>query len=710
MDAQPKHDTNVSLLIPRYLQTRYVGRLSQFAIALCCLLAMALVQAEESYYQIAPTPDWVKPLPFAELSIDSANSQGGHSIDYWLLDRQWDMRSAEKRKFSRFLSKAITATGVEEAAHIAIDFDPAFEMLTLHNIVVHRDGKALDRIARSQLSVIQRETDLGYRIYNGTKTLNIFIEDVRRGDVVEYSYTLAGSNPVMNGHFAEVLSLQWGVSLKRYSYRLLWPSEKPLYIKPYNTSLKPAYETHGEYEEYVWQGDNVDALRTDSNVPAWYDPFPSVHLSDMGSWSKVAAWALPLYAETGSDPQIDALVDEISAKTTTKEERFLEALHFVQEEVRYLGIEMGPRSHQPNLPQIVLEQRFGDCKDKSRLLVALLHKLDIEAYPALVHSSSGRRLLGWAPTPLAFDHVIVQVVIGGQRYWVDPTRSYQAGGLKSLYQPDYEYALVVTPTTAELTPLAADLTSRNTKVVDEVFDLSDDYSLAGDYTVNTQYNRAYADQYREQFAETDHRKIQDDYVNYTAQYYPGATADELFTLTDDTANNRFQIVERYRIPEIWQEQSESDGGKLMAGFAPFLITDHVQPVSTAKRTMPYSLAHPVSIRHTTKILLPPGGNFDDEHHLIEDAAFRFVKDVHFENNTVTIDYRYDSLRDYVTPQEIDAFAEHIQNVRELAEYSIEKPKPLPRELAHALNGAQREKQVWQAAGQAMMSVLKLIGF
>jgi transglutaminase-like putative cysteine protease len=74
-------------------------------------------------------------------------------------------------------------------------------------------------------------------------------------------------------------------------------------------------------------------------------------------------------------------------KAADDEEYILEAIRFVQDEVRYLGVETGINTHKPYPPSQILAQRFGDCKDKSLLLTTLLQARNIEAYPVLVNTS-----------------------------------------------------------------------------------------------------------------------------------------------------------------------------------------------------------------------------------------------------------------------------------------------------------------------------------
>ena len=101
----------------------------------------------------------------------------------------------------------------------------------------------------------------------------------------------------------------------------------------------------------------------------------------------------------------------------------MNALRFVQDDVRYTGLEIGAGAYRPSQPGVVLARRFGDCKDKVFLLVTLLRAMGVEAYPALVHSRMGIGVAERAPSPGAFDHVIAKVRFKDRDYWLDATIS-----------------------------------------------------------------------------------------------------------------------------------------------------------------------------------------------------------------------------------------------------------------------------------------------
>lgn len=648
------------------LPSRLHGAIVAFALILYCSIGLA------EGYAIGPIPDWVQPVTAPLSAAPPRHNSSG--VMYLLSDRQWRVGKGDRHSYVRLATRALNTLGVEQSSHISIDFDPVFETLTLHEVTIHRDGQVLERLARSQISLIQREQGLEHQIYDGTKTLNIFVDDVRVGDSVEYSYSLHGSNPVFAGHFAASLAVRWQAPVERVHYRVAWGKEAPLQIRNYLTSIEPTVTVSDTYTDYVWSAEKVAELVPDADLPSWYDPFPAVHLSDMVGWNEVAEWAVPLYSPTASSPALDAIVSTILSDAASPTQRVSAALRFVQEGVRYLGIEMGPRSHQPRTPDQVLEQRFGDCKDKSRLLVSLLRNMGIEAVPALVRTDSGKLIEAGLPTPTAFNHVIVHVRLNGEAYWLDPTLSFQGRYIETILQPDYERALLVEDGTTGLVPTLVEGGVVHGKTVQETFDIRNAFERPATYVVETQLRKFFAEEFRGQLAETTPRRLQQAYLNYYARHYPSIQVARDLAVADDLQRNSINLVERYSIPDIWTADDD-DTRFLAIRFLPFVIHDHVKDTATLIRTMPLAINHPVDFRQTTRILVPPDSFFENEHHEVVDEAFRFTKDVTFDNGTLQIDYRYTSLQDHVLPDDIQDYSNNVRAVQRLSQFQISIPKP-----------------------------------
>jgi transglutaminase-like putative cysteine protease len=384
---------------------------------------------------------------------------------------------------------------------------------------LRRGGRPVVKFNPAAVKLLQRETDLDALIFDGSMTASVFLTDVRVGDVIDYAYSLRGHNPVFGQQHFGRFAMQWNVPVARAHSRLLWPLGRELNWRRHNSAAEPAVSVGATHREYRWDLRAVQARQVEGDAPAWFDPYPSVQWGEFDDWQAVAKWAAPLYKlPQRALPPVQAEAARIAAQSPEAGQRLLAALRFVQREVRYLGIETGPGSHAPSPPDRVLERRFGDCKDKALLMVALLRTLGIEADPALVNTAQQRGIEGWLPSPGAFNHVVVRARLDGRELWLDPTRSLQEGDLVTLAQADYGPALVVNEHSDRLVPMAGEQALRHAREVRAVFDSRDGLDKPVKYTVSTVAHGAAADVLRATLASQSREQLQKQYVNFYANY------------------------------------------------------------------------------------------------------------------------------------------------------------------------------------------------
>ena len=314
-------------------------------LAVCALLLDPVRASAAAEYATGPEPAWAQPLTLAvPANVEHATlSQGTY---YLLTDSQTWVKNNTVIKYRHYAQQAVNQAGLDSISRVSINFDPTYEKITLHSLRVIRKGKATDILTRAKIMVLQREKDAESRIYDGSKTINMVLEDIRVGDVVEHSFTRQGENPVLANHYYDNYNLGWAVPVREVYFRLLWPTQRPLFIKQHGTTIAPKTKVTGANTEYVWSVKDAKAIAEDANLPGWYDPYPWIQVSEMDTWQNVIRWALPLYtvtAPTGRD--VNAAIKEISARTASKEDQLLAVLRFVQGEIRYLGIEIGAGSY-----------------------------------------------------------------------------------------------------------------------------------------------------------------------------------------------------------------------------------------------------------------------------------------------------------------------------------------------------------------------------
>lgn len=103
-------------------------------------------------YTIAQVPSWVNytQTPASDQADQQNNSNG---VAYLLVDHQWRVNEGQQSHHQHFVNKALNTSGVSEASQISIDYDPVYESVVLHQIMIHRDGRIIDRVDRSQINL-----------------------------------------------------------------------------------------------------------------------------------------------------------------------------------------------------------------------------------------------------------------------------------------------------------------------------------------------------------------------------------------------------------------------------------------------------------------------------------------------------------------------------------------------------------------------------
>jgi transglutaminase-like putative cysteine protease len=600
---------------------------------LAVLVLLAPLAARAAELEVRPAPSWADRV--AAPAAGSARS----GIAGMLTDHQVRVAGGNVDEYFRRVRKVISPAGVQNASELSIDFDPTYQHLVLHSVALVRGDKRINQLDAKDVRVIEKEPESDEKIFDGQLTALLFLKDVRPGDVIDYDYSLDGSNPLLGGRYADEFDFAVSVPTALVRHRLLWPSARPLHVRGAGE-----VEHRGDADIHVWEQRNVEAIDDEDSIPDWYDAYSSVQVTEFGSWNEVARWAADLYKpDLASLADIDVLAARIRLDHPSRDAQIAAAIRFVQDDIRYLGIEMGRGSHEPRQPHATLAQRYGDCKDKAFLLSMLLGRLGLEAHPALVNTTLRQRLDQFLPSPFLFDHVITEVVDGSRTYWVDGTIADQGGTLATIDTPNDARALVVRTDARALTPI--DTLSRAATVVDQTYNVSgDDATLE----VTSTYRGRDADDLRADLSDLTPSEYAKERINLFAAGHPRIERAAAPAVTDDREHNVITVRERYVVHRLWKDGEWT--------FVPRLIEDHLTRPKTLIRDMPLAVDYPLDI---TERIHVNGGRVLDPSTLVTDTPTLHYER-HVERGTVT--WVLQTKKDAVAIPEI---ADHIATLNAL---------------------------------------------
>jgi len=625
---------------------------SRFLISILLFGFIFTAKADEQV-QFTPDPEWVDPIH----ASGTEHQTPVHGLRYKLIDKQINLEPQTVSRYTHYVVDITSTEGLEQASQLSFEFDPTYETLRIHQIHVIRNGEVLDRLEPQELRIFQREPDLEHFLYSGIKTAHLILPDIRVGDRLEYSFSLQGNNPVMDNKFSEQLQLDWEMPVELNSIRILVHAGRTLYYSvPEGKNGKLTMTETSTHRELLWQQSNVPAVVTDDDTPAWYSPHRYWALSEFSSWQDVVKWAKPIYdVAVTVDPTIQSIADQIMQAHSDEESRIVAALHFVQQEIRYLGVEDGIGSHLPRKASDTLYRRYGDCKDKTVLLMAILKAMNLSPVAALVNLDNGSILPKQLPSPYVFNHVIVTLQSEGKRLWLDGTDINQGSKLSTIGVPFMQYALLITDEETNLTSMQDQFRPAETVVTRELwFD-----EPVSRLMVTTSYSGFEAENQRTDIKNQPKQELGRDFLNYYTKVYENLEPDGLPSVVDSFENNQLLIRQSFNINGIFDELTRR-GLPLYAD----LIDAQLKQLDSARK-QPVALSKPMRIRQEFVFHLPYDINIADYNQRYDNDVFSFNVSVQqIDARSLKVIYKYYNRLSYVPVRNLALYREAVGLARD----------------------------------------------
>lgn len=630
------------------------GKARWFLLAAFAVLAVVARAADPSV-SLAPPPDWVAPLAFQRLSRPEDLNSG---LPSRLLLSDFQINGRTRETFQHEARQLLTWAGVEGGSHLYIDFDPGNQSLVFHWVRIWRGTNSFNELDLESLSVSQRARDPDRFLFTGGKTALLLLDDVRPGDVVEYACTIRGEDPAGGGKMSGAVLLRHYEPVERLATRLIWPRERHLYLKNHGTDAKPAAARKDDLTVYTWDYKKVPGLRLEDSLPAGYEPLPWVQWGEFSKWSEVNQWALTLF--TNALPPSPDLTRQIKAWKSLPgaEERTLAVLRFVQDEVGYHGVDTDAETCQAADPSLVFARRFGDCTDKTLLCVTLLRALGIEANPVLVSADLGQTIQDWLPATTVFDHAIVQALVDGQSYWLDPTAGFQRGPLAARSWPNYGRGLVVRPKTTALAVIPECPVQPGTTVLESVFLRF--LGQPADLKVVTIADGADAEMMRKRFSTPDRAAIATEDLNAFAALYPGIVRAAPREYSDNERANEVVVTDYYQIANIWTTVAAGPG--YVCWFYSYNVDRAVRKPAGPARSRPLALRYPEHQVFRLEFTVPLSFRLEPGRWAIDNPAFHFHKTVAVTPGKVMVEHEYDALADRVPAEAMPGYLRQLDQV------------------------------------------------
>ena len=531
--------------------------------------------------------------------------------------------TGQSRYTTHQVVKILTERGIQRYGDIAIPYQPTSQNIGVN---VARTITAEGRVLQPPDEAYNDVTPpglLSYNLYSDAKWKVISMVGLAPGVCIEYKVTLedkvAGGETWVTGGY----NFQATEATLETTYALQMPKTRHLQWQIANDSsranpLKPrvSYTADGTVI-YIWEYGETPALVLEEGMPHLNDVAPRLRYSSITDWDDVYRWYKELAKDRYTpDADIERKVEGLIKGLETDEAKIRAIYHFVASKIRYVGIELGQSAYQPSYAAEVFQMQYGDCKDKTTLLISMLDLAGIQAFPCLMSIAPHARVDTALPSLGQFNHLITAVPTGMDAYiWLDATASTCSYG-DLPYSAQGRTGFLITETQGVFVETPVFPSESNRFVSTTELTLNGEGAVQG--TLRLQANGQYGLNTRWTYQQVPPSGVKTTLATELSQQFPGIQIEwwnmsDLSDLNEPVEINLGFHVKDYAKP--W-------GSRLLLPLPIDEFAAYAETFATEQRTYSLDFGYPMRIEKIIRIQIPEGWTAvlpEDLHHTIEIA-------------------------------------------------------------------------------------------
>ncbi|MDE0469506.1 MAG: DUF3857 domain-containing protein [Candidatus Poribacteria bacterium] len=588
-----------------------------------------LVQQDFSSTQIVD----VQPVPLLNPDVEHIIANAPDASDYpgadtLVLFNHFShdiLPTGQSRYTTHQVVKILTERGIQKYGDIAIPYQPASQNIGVNVArTITADGTVLQP-PEEAFNDVTPPGLLSQNLYSDAMWKVISMVGLAPGVCVEYQVTLEDKVPGGETWITGGYNFQTTETTLETSYALQMPKTWHLQWKTTNdmsgtNPQKPEISyTENDTIVYIWRYGETPALTLEAGMPHINDVVPRLRYSSIADWNNVYAWYKELAkGRYTPDTYIEEKVQQLTKNLTTEAAKIRAIYHFVAAKIRYVGIELGQSAYQPSPAIEVFQMQYGDCKDKTTLLISMLDLVGIKAYPVLISVAPYERVDTELPSLNQFNHMVAAIPTADNTYiWLDPTSStcsygdlpYNVQGRTGFLITDTHGEFVETPifpSESNRLVSSTDLTLNNQGTVEGTLHIQ----TSGQYNLNTRWA----------YQQIQSSALKGTLAAELSGQFPGIEIGWCDMSDLNELNEPVEIRLGFRV----EDYATPLKNNMLLPLPIDEFGEYAEAFAREQRVYSLDFGYPTQIEKTVRIRIPDGWKAavpEDSHHTIESAEF-----------------------------------------------------------------------------------------
>ena len=330
--------------------------------------------------------------------------------------------------------KILTQSAITSVSQQKLMFVEGIQTLeTVEAYTAKADGRRIPVTAQNILTQ-DASPELPGTYFRDLKQRTIIFPDVTVGDTLVMTHKRETPRGKIFKQFAESLQFPRSAAYTSAKITVEAPASIGLRVKAVGKDVVESTDENAALRRHTIVITPEPYAPEEAGAVSPLDRDPVVLMSTYKSYEELGSTygrtALPKASVT---PPIAALANEITKGIAGKKAQAVAIDAWMKKNIRYVAVYLSSGRFVPNEASAVLKNKFGDCKDKTTLMLALLAAKGIAAEPALINLGNAYALAE-PPTLAALNHVILY--LPEFDLYDDPTASRAAFGVLALESYD----------------------------------------------------------------------------------------------------------------------------------------------------------------------------------------------------------------------------------------------------------------------------------
>ncbi|MDF7800888.1 DUF3857 and transglutaminase domain-containing protein [Pontiellaceae bacterium B1224] len=454
-----------------------------------------------------------------------------------------------------FAHKALSNGDLDDVGMDTYFFRPEKEKIYLIAAETILPDGSVCEVPNEGIMIQTPEKERSSMIFTGRKQIRLIYPQVTAGSVMRYVLLIERDSFRIPGEYTDRYTWErnWQTHVKRVVLNLPASYQQKLQVVTYGDGVpEPEMkELENDRTRYEWVREKLPIRSNEKLDGPMMQTGPTLLLSTMQNWDELAAWYTERINESSDvTDEVKAVAQEWAEGAETEDEIIRNLAFRVSKDIRYVSLEFGIGGLQPQPASYVLENGFGDCKDKANFLRVLLQEHGIESYFVLINTDHAGLVEKRCVDYGYFDHAILMIKkSNGEVIFCDPTIKYGSVGLLYPTISDRE-ALVVDHTSSSAKWVKTPKSNAGRVQYEMDLKLANNGELSGWFTAEAE--GYYAASLSRRFQDTEREALKQDIEKFIGYFYDSSSVIDYEVVLSDPQEATFKLKAYFIRPDIGQ--------------------------------------------------------------------------------------------------------------------------------------------------------------